>query len=409
MSTPPRGVVPPLAFGAGSATAPVAPGRLGTPLEPEAARAYLDELGHWRDARRRELDELDRAALGATDGAALTGDVALSLALWKATSDRYDLLVATWDGGRVGVVERERLASLIWGRLAATLDRSLLAPDGAPVAGLAVSLPEACRLSDALAGQLRARLALDPSGGEAAERIRQLRAQMERIRDQVALEPSARRDEPARRQEELGGRLERIVEKAGRGGDVGGLLGPLEAEAATFERDLIIGGARRREATARVARARALRADLETREAALRTLVDRCVAAVDPAPRYAVPDVDALGAVPNTPAALDAYLRRLEQVGRAMTVAQDAYARATAGRDELASRLDAYAAKARALGLAASAEVARAHAMAREELDRRPTRLAIATRLVELYQAYLEGAVLSPDGRGDGPPPGEAS
>ena len=54
---------------------------------------------------------------------------------------------------------------------------------------LSVSLPEACRLSDALLSQLRVKLGLDPSGAEITERVRQLRAQMERIREQIDLEP----------------------------------------------------------------------------------------------------------------------------------------------------------------------------------------------------------------------------
>ena len=79
----------------------------------------------------------------------------------------------------MGPNERMRLAKLIWGRL-----------DAAAASGLSVSLPEACRLSDALVSQLRVRLGLEVSGAEITARIRQLRAQMERIRDQVDLEPA---------------------------------------------------------------------------------------------------------------------------------------------------------------------------------------------------------------------------
>ena len=46
--------------------------------------------------------ELDRSALAAPNGAAATSDIMLSMALWKAVSDRYELLLATWDSGRVG-------------------------------------------------------------------------------------------------------------------------------------------------------------------------------------------------------------------------------------------------------------------------------------------------------------------
>ena len=45
---------------AGQATAPTAPGRMGTAVEPSQAAAYLDALGRWRDERHRELEALDR-------------------------------------------------------------------------------------------------------------------------------------------------------------------------------------------------------------------------------------------------------------------------------------------------------------------------------------------------------------
>ena len=43
---------------ASSPVAPAAPGRLGAPIEPQAAMVYLEALAQWRDGRRRELDEL---------------------------------------------------------------------------------------------------------------------------------------------------------------------------------------------------------------------------------------------------------------------------------------------------------------------------------------------------------------
>ena len=147
------------------------------------------------------------------------------MALWKAVSDRYELLIATWNSGRVGTTELMRMSTLIWGRL-----------DAATASGLSVSLPEACRLSDALLSQLRVKLGLDPSGMEITDRVRQLRAQMERIRDQIDLEPAGGvQQQAALEQSRLARRLRDLAEKAGRGGDVAGLLGPLEIEASTFE------------------------------------------------------------------------------------------------------------------------------------------------------------------------------
>ena len=365
---------------AGQTTAPVAPGGMGSALELQAAQVYLDELGQWRDARRRELDELDRAALQSPTGSSVTGDLLLSMALWKAVSDRYDLLAATWNSGRVGITERMRMSTLIWGRL-----------DAATASGLSVSLPEACRLSDALLSQLRVKLGLDPSGIEITERIRQLRAQMERIRDQIDLEPAgAGQQQAALEQSRLARRLKELAEKAGRGGDVGGSLGPLEIEAATFERDLIVSGARRRDAAALVQRAREQRADLEAREVALRSIVDDCVRRVDPAPRYAVPETAALGPVPNTLGELESYLRRLDQVSRAMTIAQTAYAKALHDHEELDSRLEAYRAKAVAKGVAEVPDVARTYDLARSVLDQRPSRTVLAEQLLTVYQTYLQ-------------------
>lgn len=366
---------------AGSAQAPAAPGRLGVAADPTALLGYLDELGRWRDARRTELDELDRAALGSPTGASAVSDIALSLALWKAVADRYEQLVKVWDSGRVGVVEREKLSALIWGRLDAAYAQS----------GLAVSLPEACRLSDALAGQLRVRLGLDVSALETTQRLAELRAQLERIRDQVGLEPAGGLQQTAAEtQSRLARRLREVTEKAGRGGDVGGLLPALEIDAARFERDLIVGAAKRREARGAVEEIRRLRSGLEAREERLRVLAGEAVATVDPAPRYAVPDVDALGPVPNTLEALADYRRRLGLVERALTMADEAYSAALRQHSDLLARLDAYHLKASATGVADEPTVANAYGLATAALAERPTKMALATQLVSLYQTYLQ-------------------
>jgi hypothetical protein len=339
-----------------TAITPEPPGRIGVAMAPEDALRYLEALGAWRDQRKAELDRLDEAAMassddsgrGATGMSGLTGDVMLSMALWKAVADRHDLLVATWDSGRVGRSELERLSTLIWGRLDATLDPRLAQrPDVPSSSGaLAVSLPEAMRLSDALAASLRVRLSLDPDDADVTSRLKQLRAQLERVRDLVAAEPQESRERLAHKLAKLDERLASTLEKARRGADVGGLVGPLEADAARLERDLIVGSATRAETVRDVARARELRADLEARGAAIRDLAARTVAAVTPAPRLAVPDVAALGPVPQTTADVGAYLVRLATVSRALNYAHAAYATALDERDELSARLEAYAVKA---------------------------------------------------------------
>lgn len=415
-----------------TAITPEPPGRIGSALSPEDALRYLEALGAWRDQRRAELDRLDEAALaadadaeeattsagsragtageggrggtageGGRDGTAaaggtastgLTGDVVLSMALWKAVADRHDLLVATWDSGRVGPAERERLSTLIWGRLDATLDPQLARrPDVPSSSGaLAVSLAEAMRLSDALAASLRVRLALDPSDADLTSRLRPLRAQLERVRDQLDAEPQDSRDLFSRKLTKLDERLSEMVGKAKRGADVGGLVGPLEADAARVERDLIVGSATRFEAAKDARRAGELRAELEARGAAIRDLAARCVASVTPAPRLAVPDVGALGPVPSSRADLDAYILRLATVSRALNLAQAAYATALDERDELRGRLEAYAVKAsRATQGETDDDLGELFRRAQEALRTEPSDMTRARALVAAHQAYL--------------------
>jgi hypothetical protein len=394
---------------AATAITPQPPGRIGEAISPEDALHYLEALGTWRDQRRGELDLLDEAALTApgrgdstTD---LTGDIMLSMALWKAVADRHDLLMATWDSGRVGQAERERLSTLIWGRLDATLDPRLAKrPDVPSSSGaLAVSLPEAMRLSDALAASLRVRLSLDPTDADVAGRVRQLRAQLERVRDLVSAEPPETMDAFSRKLAKLDERLGEMVDKAKRGADVGGLVGPLEADAARTERDLIVGSATRAEAARDVLRARQLRAELEARGAAIRDLAARCVATVNPAPRLAVPDVAALGPVPQNAAEVDAYLARLATVSRALNLAHAAYSTALDERSELRGRLEAYAIKANRVSQSgnvkgtaggnasddAKDDLDELFRRAEDALSARPADIARARALVAAHQAYI--------------------
>ncbi len=266
-----------------------------------------------------------------------------------------------------------------------------------PARALAVSLPEACRLSDALAASLRARLGIDPSEADLQARVRALRASVERVRDLVDREPAQARGEASSMLDRLDTRLGDVLARAQRGADVGGLVGPLEQDAARTERDLIVRAATRRAQVHDEARARALRAELEARGAALRDLATRCVAQVAPAPRLAVPDVSALGPVPSDPAAVDAYLVRLDAVGRAMTMAQDAYASALSEREGLRGTLGAYAAKAAARPASLGSDLARAdlaelERRAGEVLDGEPADLVRARALVAAYVAYLGSA-----------------
>src|SRR5436305_5167362 len=203
------------------AVAPAAPGRLGAPLPLDAARGYLLDLGRWRDARKRELELLDAAALRASEPELYTPDVTLSMSLWQAVDDRYRELLQVWDDGRVDGIGRDRLSQLVWGRLAS--------------GGLGVTVVEATRLSDALSAQLRARLAFDPRAAESGARVAALRAGLERLRELVKQEPTW-----APPVELLATRVDDVAARAARGGDVDAVLTELEADAARAERDLVV-------------------------------------------------------------------------------------------------------------------------------------------------------------------------
>ena len=122
----------------------------------------------------------------------------------------------------------------------------------------------------------------------------------------------------------------------------------------------------------------------------MRQLVANAVAAVSPAPKYAVPDVAALGPVPNTRQAIEAYLDRLGQVSRAMQVVQDAYSGALAERDAQLALVAALRVKADALGFGADADLVALTAQAERLLRRRPAPLAVTRQLLPAAQAMLD-------------------
>jgi hypothetical protein len=312
----------------------------------------------------------------------------VSMALWKAISDRYDLLAVTFDSGRVGPTEEARLSTLIWGRLDLAPDSAAATISPTTSGALGLSLPEACRLCDAMTSSLRARLSLEPSGAEVGTRLKDVRATIERIRDQVGIAPAGVDREAARTQlTRLEQRLVDVTDRAKRGAEVGGLLAPLELEAAGAERDLIVGAGRRVEVARDAARAAQLRDELLARSAAVQQLVDRCVAAVTPAPRLAVPDLRALGPVPSSSTEVDAYLKRLDAVGRALTVVHTAYRDPLAERDEIAGYAGALAAQARATG-EIDADLDHLRERLQAVVATTPTDLRRARALRDAYQAY---------------------
>jgi hypothetical protein len=364
--------------------APDAPAAWGQPVQPVAMAAYLDQLAAWREHRRAELGELDAAALASGDASA-TGDVTLAMALWQTVATRADELVRTWDGGRVGTVELTKLSALIWGRThAATSGQSTTA------AANGVSLPEACRLSDAVTAQLRQRLALTGGGGDVAAQLTSLRASVERVRDLVRDARPPVRDDAAERLVRLDRRVGDATDRARRGADVGGLLGSLQSELAVCERDLIVAAARARDDDRDHERALTWRRELADRARAVTALADACVAQVAPAPVLGIPNVDALGPVPDDADAVDAYLVRLGAVERALAHVADVYRAPVAELADLRGLLDASHAQAAARGRDALPEVAALAHIGTQLVTETPVDLVRTRGVVQAYRVLLE-------------------
>ncbi len=379
------------------AVAPTAPGALGVPVQAGEAQTYLRALRTWVAQRRADLGEVDRAVLrlSPAEQSAITTDLTVALTFWKAVSDRLTLLESTFDGGRVGPKEAERLSTLIHGRLDSNTAEHLSLPSSG---SLAVSLPEACRLLDSLTRTLQARASLAPGAAEASQRITVARAGVERIRDQVPLVPAGpQRDDAAEKLARLDRRVEDLLARARRGADVGGVIGPLEIDISMLERDLIVAAAERASAARSRVRTQQQIEELDARAAAIRALERACIAAITPAPRLAIPNVRALGAVPHAAAELAAYRERLERVSRALDLAHETYAAGLAERDEvvgLAGALSAMAASAR-VPAELEADLRDLRRRLDDALSVTPLPLQRARALAAAYQSFLDVATRS--------------
>ena len=270
--------------------APDAPGRLGEAVDPLQLRSYLIALDKWLEARRSELEALDVAVQESEHADELTRDMALSLQLWQSIQTRYRRLLQVWDRGRVSIREREQLSSLVWGRL----DDDTWS--GTAASGL--SLPEACRMSDALCGQLRSRLQLDPAGTQAVAVVifghHGTAARPGR--------PGTATDHRRRpgRLAQLEGRLTMINEGRARR-NIGRLLGPLEAERRRSSATSSAACSALMPGPATDRPARRLRATVARRPAGPQPAVGRAGrpggATIGSPPKYAVPD-HSVGPVP---------------------------------------------------------------------------------------------------------------
>lgn len=367
-----------------SATAPNPPGAVGVAARPNEVIEYLGRLDAWLGERRAELDALDERIVATSRQAELTADLTLALALWQAAKTRQGKLLEAWDSGRVGPQELDRISGLIWGRL--DTQSSQLSQ----LQSMAVSLPEAGRLCDALVAQLRSRLNTDPKAEQQQIRLRDLKAQFERIRDQIKLEPAALAARPRTKLEQLNARAEELSEKRSRGGDIGGLLGSLEIEAAKLERDLIVGSSQRRDAQDLLARAREGLSRVTARMTEVRARAERVGALVWPTQLGVLPTATSLGPLPNTATALVGFLERLGRVEHELLEADQGLDRANAEREGAGALLGALKAKAEAQGHGADPSLQAIEAALDELQAKVPLVLPVAQHLLSAYSAQLD-------------------
>lgn len=367
-----------------STTSPTAPGQLGVAARPTDMLEYLGQLDAWLAERRAELDSLDGQILSTGRQQELTGDMSLAMALWQAAKTRQGLILNTWDSGRVGPKELEQLSGLIWGRLdTATSPVTALA-------SMAVSLPEAGRLCDALVAQLRTRLNTDPNAEQQQLRLRELRAQAERIRDQIGLEPPALAGSASGRLGGLVSRVDELTAKRERGGDIAGSLSALEIEAAKFERDLIVGAAQRREARELLDTARQRLAGLTASEQELRAMAAHLSATVWPAPEVELPTVAGLGPVPNTGRALRGYLSALDALATSYAAAREQLVRADGGVSQVSAQFAALQVRADAAALATDPGLMDLAGAIQTRLAARPVPVRVVQHLLDAYAAELD-------------------
>ncbi|MFV0425474.1 MAG: hypothetical protein ACK5KU_00375 [Beutenbergiaceae bacterium] len=373
-----------MTVGTGSNTLalPEPPGQLGRAATAVELIEFLEQLLHWVERSRGELDRLDELATQSPSGATHTRDVVLAMALWQALRTRTDAVMAQWDSGRADAVARERISELIWGRLGA--------------GALDVTLPEGARLVDALIGQLREALAIDPATSDLLARLRRVRAELVRCEDLVDNAAEAAVVGLVRG---LTDRHQRLQLEAERGADITGRLAELEENVARTHRDLLVGASKSGELRRDREHAQELRDTLASRRPALLQLAARCKKEIANPPRFAIPDAARLGEPPHDRPGVDSYLDRLDAASRAMAAAESAYAAPLRARASLRYRLAQAQAQAEAFGRTSSATVRAGGIEALSAVDAVPCDVELAGALVAQYE-YLAAPLLPPQQRG---------
>ncbi|NLJ54548.1 MAG: hypothetical protein GX344_10525 [Intrasporangiaceae bacterium] len=364
-------------------TAPPPPAGPGESPEVGAINRYVSEIARWRLHRAHELQAIDEVTRTHDDRDSLTAEITAAMTLFHAIAQRHDLLLATWDDGNDPTVKgngdqaREWVSQLVWGVLEL--------PDGDAQA-LAMPLPDGLRLSDSMVASLRTRIGMDQGDVSLKERLRSLEAEVERVRGAL--------EEGAGSEEGLDERLDVVSDQLAALGErddntVLSELGDVGLEVAAVDRAIVVGRVSQAHERADREQAMAEYEHLVARGQAVRSLAEQALTRINPAPRLGVPDVTALGEVPEGDDDLATYVGNLERIGRALDQAHSVYAAALAAYADLADRAERLARTLAGCGAPTSVDLAGMLTAAKECLHNEPADIRRAAALVAAQEAYL--------------------
>ena len=283
-------------------TAPPPPAGPGESPEVGAINRYVSEIARWRLHRDHELQAIDEMTRTHDDRDALTSEITTAMTLFHAIAQRHDLLIATWGDGNDptakgnGDEARDWVSQLVWGVLEL--------PDG-DVEALAMPLPDALRLSDSMVASLRTRIGMDDGDVSLRDRQRTLSAELERVRG--ALEEGSGSEEGL--DERLDAAQERLTALRDRDSeDALAELGDVGLEVAAVDRAIVVGRVSHAHERADREQAESEREHLIARGQGVRSLAEQALTRINPAPRLGIPDVTALGEVPEDDDELATYV-----------------------------------------------------------------------------------------------------
>lgn len=370
------------------AVAPPPPAEPGKDPAVGAITRYVSELARWRMRRDHELRALDELTRAHEDRDDLEADLTSSMTLFHAIAQRHDLLLTTWgDGGGGDAADPELddgqrgwVGQLVWGVLEM--------PDGDAQA-LALSLPDALRLSDAMASALRGRLGTDEDELPMTERLGRAREHLDLVRSHLAdREGLPDGDGLDERLEEAEARLTALDGREDK--EAVGDLALVVAEIAAIDHEVVTTRAAHVHETAGHEQAATERDHLVARGEAVRALAEKVLNAINPAPRLGIPDVEALGEIPDEGPALEAYVGNLERVARALEQAHSTYAAALAEYADLSDRAERLARTLAGCGAPTSVDLAGMLTATKECLQTQPADVRRASALIAAQEAYLD-------------------